>query len=282
MFIVCGGGLLTLTQAFAQPCRIVGTLQTMKETPEASGIAVSKRNPGIVWSHNDSGEPILFALDANGNVKGQIRVTGAPVVDWEDIAVAPCPKGSCLYIADIGDNRGLRRQITVYRVPEPGLGEDTTEQVEGLHATYPDGPQDAEGMFVTPDAEVFLITKTKPAVYRFPKPARAGSTVVLERVSTPPDLTGSKKDGRVTGAAASPDGKWVALRTHRSVLFYRKAELLSGAAATSRFDLTALHERQGEGIAWGADGAIFVTGEGGAKTLPGNLGRMTCIPDGTR
>ena len=35
------------------------------------------------------------------------------------MASAPCGNGSCLYIADIGDNDAKRKEVTIYRVPEP-------------------------------------------------------------------------------------------------------------------------------------------------------------------
>jgi hypothetical protein len=274
--------LVTVGQVFGASCRPDGPLVPLHEIPEASGIAVSRRSPGVLWSHNDSGEPILFGLDSQGKVKARIRVANAEVEDWEDIAAGPCPAGSCLYIADIGDNRGMRKRITVYRVPEPGLGDASTAPAEAFHATYLDGPHDAEALFVTPDAEVFVVTKSQQALYRFPKPLRAGSSVVLERVSTPDTgaAGGPKKAARITGAAASPDGKWVALRSNASVHFYRLPGLLSGGAPAFRFDLGALQEPQGEGVAWGERGTIYLTGEGGAKSRPGTLARITCAFDG--
>ena len=68
----------------------------LQELPEASGLAASRRTPGLLWSHNDSGEPVVFALNATGAVKDRVRVTGAQVEDWEAIAVGSCPQGSCL------------------------------------------------------------------------------------------------------------------------------------------------------------------------------------------
>src|SRR5687768_17747686 len=42
------------------------------ELPEGSGLAASRRASGRFWSHNDSGEPVLFALDTNGRVTGRL------------------------------------------------------------------------------------------------------------------------------------------------------------------------------------------------------------------
>src|SRR5688500_5747548 len=101
-------------------CQPSGSGVRVAELAEASGIAVSRRVPGRLWALNDSGDPTIYALDSRGSVTGRLRLTGAAVDDWEAIAVGPCPAGSCLYIADIGDNNTKRTQITVYRVTEPG------------------------------------------------------------------------------------------------------------------------------------------------------------------
>src|SRR5688572_28073048 len=47
----------------AQPCRPDGSVLPLRELPEASGVAVSRRSPGMLWAHNDSGEAVVFALD---------------------------------------------------------------------------------------------------------------------------------------------------------------------------------------------------------------------------
>ena len=105
-------------------CRPLGAVVKMNELAEASGIAASRRTPGTLWAINDSGDPVVYALDAKGAVTGRVRVTGAQVEDWEAIAAGPCKSGSCLYVGDIGDNNGTRKQITIYRVPEPAVGDD--------------------------------------------------------------------------------------------------------------------------------------------------------------
>jgi hypothetical protein len=230
--------------------------------PEASGAAVSRRTPGTIWSMNDSGEPLLFAVDASGAITGRVRVTGATVNDWEDLSIGPCGQGSCLYIADIGDNRMSRRTISVYRVPEPRVDEDATAPAEVFVAAYPDGAHDAEAMFVDGSGRAYIVTKDKPAatmLYRFPSPLRTGTTMMLERVANLPL-------GHVTDADASADGSWVALRTHREVVFYATQELLSQRSAKPlRVDLTGLREPQGEGVAFGSNGLLYLTGEGGGS-----------------
>ncbi len=241
---------------------------------ESSGVAAAG---GVLWTHNDSGDPLLVAVGMDGALRGTVRVTGAVVQDWEDVAEGPCPGGRCLYVADIGDNQAARPRITVYRVPMPAPGDAATRPAEAFHATYPDGPQDAEALFVTGDGGVFVVTKgeTGPiAVYRFPRGMTAGSVSRLERVRELAPAQ-SKRSDRITGAAASPEG-WVALRTLRSVAFYRAANLASAAAEPLVFDLAPLKEAQGEAVAFGEGGVVHLTSEGVKKKDPATLARLVC------
>ena len=137
-------------QAPAPHCQASGALVRIPELPEASGVAVSRRSPGRLWAHNDSGDAVLVALDTGGSVTGRVRVSGVKVDDWEAVAVGACPGGSCIYIADIGDNDADRKRITIHRVPEPST-EDSVAVKDTFHATYPDGAQDAETLIVAQD-----------------------------------------------------------------------------------------------------------------------------------
>jgi hypothetical protein len=249
-------------------------------------------------------------------------VTGAEVVDWEDIALGPCPSGNCLYIGDIGDNNASRSSITIYRTPEPAPNATATDQVETMHAKYPDRPRDAEALIVLPKGDMFVVTKGEDGpsyVYRIPTPFRNGETVTLQWIGhvessaegvtkegeqkhgkgsksgkngvsdksgkaskraekDNQDVTGrSKRSDRITGGGASPDGRWVVLRTHAYVSFFAADEFVTGHASNvMRFDVTALQEPQGEGVSLANNGALVLVGEGGKKKKPGTFARASC------
>ena len=260
----------------AEPCRVAASLSRLPGLTEASGVALSRRSPGILWMVIDSGPPVIYALDANrGAVIGKVTVTGARVDDWEDVSVGACPRGTCLYVADIGDNKAVRDHVTIYRVAEPEPKAPATEQVEVLQASYPDGPQDAEALFVNDQGQIYIITKgeTGPiALYRFPEnsPAAGGR---LERVRTLAIATGVKGP-KVTDAESSPDGKWVAVRTHDAVVFYRPADLASASGREAfHADVRSLREPQGEGVAIGSAGEVYLIGESGGV---GTFARLSC------
>lgn len=249
-----------------------------REIRESSGVAVSRAHAGIFWTHNDSGQPLLYAVDAHGRAAGQVRVDGASVEDWEDIALAPCPAGGdCLYVADIGDNEAARPSITIYRIPEPAPDAARSAPAAAIRLRYPDGPHDAEAMFVL-DGAIHVVTKGESgpiALYRAPAAAAAGAETPMQRIRL---LSTEKVDRpqRITGADASADGRWVALRTLESASLYRAAELAgSGGAPPLRVDLRALGEKQGEGIGFAADGSLLLSSEG-RKKEPGTFSRLTC------
>jgi len=64
------------------------------ELKESSGLAISRTQQGVLWSHNDSGDgPSLYAIDIAGKLLGVFHVSGAMARDWEDISTGPCPAG---------------------------------------------------------------------------------------------------------------------------------------------------------------------------------------------
>ena len=264
----------------AAQCRATGPLTQVPGLSEASGLAASRRVPGRLWSHNDSGEPVVIALDARGSVTGRVRLMGAAVEDWEAIAVGPCGTGSCLYIGDIGDNEARRKRITIYRLAEPDGVSGSASVTDVFHATYPDGRHDAEALLIGGDGRIHIVTKGETgsvAIYRFPAQLKSGATVKLERVGS----GGGKGDekSRITDGSVSPDGQWAVLRTKTSLTFYRASDLLAGQwRAAHRVDLSPLKEAQGEGVALGADNTVFLVGEGGGKSQPGSFARFSCVP----
>jgi len=264
----------------AEPCRVAQEGRPLPaEVHESSGVAVSRAHDGVLWTHNDSGEPLLYAVGRDGALAGRIRVRGARVEDWEDVALAPCPGGDCLYVGDIGDNEARRRSVTVYRVREPAAGDRETAPAEAFHARYPDGPHDAEAMFVLPGGEIYLLTKgeTGPiTLYRFPVGAQPGSMATLERVR---EFASDEveRDDRVTGADASPDGRWIAVRTLNRVSLYAASDFLGGGAHPARrMDLSPLKEAQGEGVGFGENGLLALTSEGGKKKDAATFAMLQC------
>jgi hypothetical protein len=264
----------------APNCRAETDLVRLPGLSEASGVAASRRHPGRLWSHNDSGTADLVTLTDRGAVSGRIRLTGLAIDDWEALAVAPCPGGSCLYIADIGDNDATRERITIHRLPEPDTSATSAAVRESFHASYPDGAHDAETLLVGSKGEMFVVTKgeTGPvALYRFPLDAKPGATVKLEAVGK---ARGGKtsQDDHITDGAFSPDGTWIVLRTKTALQFYLARDLIAGNwREIGRSSVANLKEPQGEGLAFVDDRTLVLVSEGPGESQAGTFVRMNCM-----
>ena len=254
---------------------------------ESSGLAASRLNPGLLWTHNDSGDgPNLYAFDAEGRRRGVWRVSGARAVDWEDMAAGPGPEPGrhYLYVGDIGDNRRARAHVSVYRVPEPQVtpadaastrsAPRATEPAAELRLRYPDGRHDAEALLVHPaTGDIYVVVKNgEPAcgVYRLRASQLTGEVNTLERAGEfrSPSPLGSL----VTGGAISPDGRRVVICDYLGAYELR----LPGASPADFEPIwrqtpapVALGPRgQGEAVCYRADGAaLLATSEGSPALL---------------
>ena len=278
VLLACGDATTARVDAPALECAAPDLVATLPAPlDEASGVAPSRANPDIVWVHNDSeGEPALYAVDQHARAAARLSLPASlEQQDWEDMATAPCGDASCIYVADIGDNHHGRTDIAVLRFREPAVGDSTIQAVERFPIRYPDGAHDAEAMFVLPGERIFVITKgrdTAVAVYRYPGALRA-DTVTLERIQ---QLTSgiAQLPDLVTGAAATPDGALVAVRTYTRLQVYRFQDDSLALAASA--DLTHLDEPQGEGVAMHSDGTILLVSEVGPLIAAAPYTRLRC------
>ncbi len=230
------GGASVLQEAEAQDggmasCARYGAPEPVGQVPlelaELSGLAASTRHPGRLWAHNDSGNAFqLFALSPEGQVQATYSLSGVPPellreMDLEDIALGPCAPGGeaqCLYLADTGDNFRRRKQVRLYRLPEPDGPSSEPLPVEVLPFTYPDGPHDVESLIVEPrSGRLAVITKTGKSL---------GEVFVLEGLA--PGSVGLARrlgvlrapeggDHTTTAAALHPSGDRLLLRTYTRV-----------------------------------------------------------------
>jgi hypothetical protein len=258
-----------------------GTIQNTSVT-EASGIAASRKNANVLWTHNDSGNPAqLFAMTPAGTNLAAYTITGASNVDWEDIAVGPGPTlgTQYVYVADIGDNSALRSSISVYRVPEPVVSDvqsPVTTSLSGmvkLTFAYPDGPRDAESMFVDPQTkDIYIISKRENPhrVYRAAYPQATSGTTTLQYMTQFNDadwLTGGDISVSGNEIIMRGDGSGAVDNTGR--MFIRPA----GGSITDTFNSTPitiplLSDGQGEAIGFDPKGwGYYTTSEGTSRPI---------------
>ena len=220
---------------------------------EASGLAASRNNPGVVWTHNDSGGAAsLYALGRRAQLKATLPLSGALNIDWEDIARGPGPAGGAdwLYAADIGDNDAVRSSIRVYRTAEPNLSgfadgaQLAPSPTTSVELIYPDGARDAEALIVDPKSnDLYLITKreSRSRVYRVRAPSFVGESVTLSFVR-------ELSYGDVVGADACPNGRTVLVKRYFALDAYSGSSVAAALAAEPSPRLLEA-EPQGEAIA---------------------------------
>lgn len=267
---------------------IVGRVEAA-ELNEISGLAASRRHPGMYWVNNDSGDrPRLFVVRTDGSLVARVEIDGARAVDWEDIAAFDWHGEPWLLIADVGDNGAIRPTTTLYLLPEPVL--DPAGDGTVLHATvhtrialtYADGPRDCEGVAVDPVAgEILLISKRTepPVLYRVPlaigrdpsERALVARPVAPLAGIQPPTAAERSLPGRlgiyrawVTAFDLSPDGRTAAVLTYGNLWLYHRAQGLTWAealgTAPERIPITGL--LQAEAVAFSTDGnQVLITTE---------------------
>ena len=250
---------------------------------ESSGVAVSRDHPGILWTHNDSGDgPYVYATNLEGADLGRFRVAGARAVDWEDIALGPClgAPATCLYIADTGDNEARRRNAALYIVPEPDLDavprRSATAPARRIALTFRGGPRDVEALAVTPDGTVLLVSKGRTGpfeVFRLEREELTNDTVEVAPWTELP-IEPRRALGRlVTGAAVSPDGHTLVVRTYTE-LFFLALDVRDGLPLTSSCWL-GLVEPQGEAVDFLDDRTLVLTSET-ALGRRGGIAKVQC------
>lgn len=201
---------------------------------EISGLAASRRHPGMYWAHNDSGGgDALHLIDARGRRQASVETPGVPNIDWEDMASFRLDGQDYLLVADTGDNGGIRQWLQLHVFEEPRDLSKPAKLAWSLRFRWPDGPRDCEAVAV--DAvrgEVLLISKKRvPAELFRVRLADDGQDQVAERIGTLPgieqpdetDFRDSPTYGRyraqITGADLSPNGRVLAVLNYRSIHF---------------------------------------------------------------
>ncbi len=241
---------------------------------EASGLAVSRQQADILWTHNDSGHaPVAFAFQSDGTLRAAYTLLGISNRDWEDMSIGPGPVAGqdYLYLADIGDNAEAQSSITVYRMAEPVVPATPAPnpiQVGGataLEFEYPDGAHDAETLMVDPaNGDLYILTKDRSGgvsgLYRAAYPQSASSTTTLDHLGNIV-FSGNVLERPATGGDISPSGDAILVRSYASAHLWPRnpGESIAATMQNTPCSLTLIPEPQGEAIAFTADGKNFIT-----------------------
>ncbi|MFZ1290955.1 MAG: T9SS type A sorting domain-containing protein [Melioribacteraceae bacterium] len=241
------------------------------EIDEASGIAASYKNPGVIWTHNDSGDKNrIFALDTNGNNLGEYFLSGIENRDWEDIAVGLGPDNSksYIYIADIGDNDGQFSLKYIYRIEEPTvlLNQNplitSISNLEKITFYYPDDPRDAETLMLDPLTKDLLVVSkrnSKIRIYRLPFPQSTTSNIEAEisaEIKLEFDPEDDKPFNYITAGDISNNGTEILLKSYSHIFYWYRdpSETIGEALSLSQPEIlpfeNSIDETQCEAICW--------------------------------
>ena len=176
------------------------------ELQECSGLLDLGDN--IYLGLNDSGnkaELIRFSQQKESAARS-IAVQGAHNTDWEEIAA----DDYFIYIADLGNNSGQRKDLVIYKVERPALFRGMPVNAERIEISYGDQKKfkasndhnfDCEAMVSVGDS-LYLFTKNRGngQTNVYPCPKKPG-TYVLQKSDS------FDAGGLVTGAAYYEEGQ---------------------------------------------------------------------------
>lgn len=247
---------------------------------EASGLARSQRQPGVLWTMNDSGKPWLYAIGHDGAHLGRVDLNDSDNRDWEDLASFTLDGDPYLLVADIGDNDARYKKRTLYVAKEPRIDEDKTRVDWEIDFVYPNGPRDAESAAVDIENERVLVLSKRdipPALYSVPlRPTDDGKVTAtwLGMIDSLPKPTRQDVEfaprtndwhWQPVGMDISADNRAAVILTYRAVYYYlrRPGQDWFDALNTRPLRIGLGNFRDAEAVAFGDDArTVYVTGEG--------------------
>ena len=251
---------------------------------EASGLARSHREDGVLWTMNDSGKPLLYAIGRDGKHLGKVELRKSDNRDWEDLASFVLDGEPYLLVADIGDNQARYKKRTLYIAREPRADEDKTKVDWEVDFEYPDGPRDAESAAVDFENERVLILSKRdipPALYEVPlrteeKKVMATWLGTVDSLPRPSrrdvEFAPRTKDWhwQPVGMDISQDNRAAVILTYRAVYYYlrRPGQDWFDALNDQPIRISLGNFRDAEAVAFGDDTrTVYVTGEGSNRLV---------------
>lgn len=190
-----------------------------KTLEENSGIATFKK--GSAWFVEDSGNgDDIYKVDFQGNIIKELDVKNVKNRDWEDLAT---DEKNNLYIGDFGNNGNHRKDLTIYKLPNPETEPGDKIDAEEITFNYPEQKDfppkrdqrmfDAEAFFHH-DGHLYIFTKNRASpfsgeslIYRVPDKKGSYNAEGVGKILTCTDWDTCQ----VTSADISSNGRYVVL-----------------------------------------------------------------------
>ncbi|MGW9684179.1 hypothetical protein [Flagellimonas sp. 2504JD1-5] len=235
---------------------------------EVSGMVST--NPSSVWIIEDNGnKDHIYALNLKGQLIKEFKVKNAKNNDWEDLAK---DEAGNIYIGNFGNNHNDRKNLSIYKIPNPNNEPGKKIEAEKIAFHYPEQKKfppkkskllyDCEAFFYQNDF-LYLITKNRTRPYTgkaliYKIPAVKGSyeaELVGEFVSCT-----DQKFCSITSADISPDGKTVALLGSGFIWLYSDFAGEDFSQGKKQF-IDVKHRTQQESICFLNDTTLLIADE---------------------
>lgn len=250
----------------------VGSLDT-KIVSEASGLVASKiQKDMLIWSNDSGGTAALHASGMDGKIKRTVNLRGFTNTDFEALSMGPCIENkdeNCIYIGDIGDGIGWRSSFKIGVFKEADFWKSTTISPEAtINYSYPKANENAEGMIVTPEGRILILTKNQSGIsqiYHVESNARVTHLGAIDLNNVVGGFRG--KGPRITDASLSADGSKVLILTYGDIVEVNASLVMTPQARTAwkkGVDYNVIKGpalAQQETIAYTADNSFIVSTE---------------------
>ena len=260
--------ILILTNCKGQEDQFSMRKELPADLKEISGIA---KDGNFLWAITDNKKRTIYKLDLTGNIIQQIEVTNA---SFDDVEAVTADK-DYLYVGDVGDNNGTRKNRSIMRILKSSIGKNSQTSVTGqlISFNFPDEGEtkkkksnnyDCEAMISYKDS-LFVFTKRrgdmKTELYALPK---SPGNYIARSVSE------FKSKGMITDASINKAGNEIALlgydEGHTKPFIWVLSNFKGNnffSGNHERFDLT--NEKhldwQVEGISYGDNNQFFFSCE---------------------
>ena len=206
-------------------------------TPVLADVTISDAGGPLTGVAFDQQSSRLFAVSETGGTNIAVTdATGAKVgaisfsADTESVQGLAVHSGS-LFVGDVGDSKGKRNKITVYKLPlEVG-----NQSYNSYDFRYPDGAHDAKSVLVSGRGRIYVVTAGEnPGIYYAELELSRSGVNKLSRASDAP--------AGVTDGVFLSDGVTMALRTGSGV------QVVDASSWETRATLTYQGAPEGESI----------------------------------
>lgn len=239
----------------------ISPITPSNQLDEASGLADSQKQSGLLWTHGDAGSPDeIYLLNRQGKLVGTVK-TPFNNYDWEDVAIGPGPQTgeTYLYLADIGDNGSSQDVKRIYRFPEPSNPSSTITAFGRIQFRYPDGSFDAETILLDPlTRDLFVVTKWLPKarLYRLAYPQSTNEVITAQKIG---EMTVGSD---LTGGSISVVGTEIVVRGYTAINYWKRKTTESVGEVLLRAPnktLPYLFEPQGEAVSFAKNNNGYFT-----------------------